>query len=157
MHLRASAPLIALAAIMLDSCGDTGSTGGEPAVTDRPREPARASTPSPPQRSNPASQGCIDAGGTLQIEKRPGGGEYGVCTFVDNRQCEEWALLRGECVRGGVKVTGYVTAAARYCAIAGGTYSIRANSGTVDERGICALPAGAVCDANEYFAGDCPR
>ena len=148
MPVRMSAPLIALAALLLEACGESA---------DRPREPALASTPSLPQRPNPASQGCIGAGGTLQIEKRPDGGEYGVCTFEDNRQCEEWALLRGECVRGGVKVTGYVTAAARYCAIAGGAYAIRANSGSVDERGNCTLRGGAVCDADEYFSGACPR
>jgi putative hemolysin len=32
-------------------------------------------------------------------------GQYGVCFFEDNRQCEEWALLRGDCPVGGKKVT----------------------------------------------------
>ncbi|HEX5047311.1 MAG TPA: DUF333 domain-containing protein [Gammaproteobacteria bacterium] len=153
--LRASAPLVALAAILLDACGETAPPTSGSAGADQPREPALAATRA--ERPNPASQGCIDAGGALQIEKRPGGGEYGVCTFADNRQCEEWALLRGECARGGVKVTGYVTAAARYCAIAGGAYAVLAKSGSVDERGSCTLFAGTVCDADEYFAGACPR
>jgi predicted metal-dependent phosphoesterase TrpH len=34
------------------------------------------------------------------------GGEYGICVFEDNRQCEEWALFRGECPAGGRKATG---------------------------------------------------
>ena len=51
---------------------------------------------------------------------RGDGGQIGVCYFEDNRQCEEWALMRGECPVGGVKVTGYVTPAGRYCAITGG-------------------------------------
>jgi hypothetical protein len=32
-----------------------------------------------------------------------------VCVFGDNRQCEEWALMRGQCPAGGIRVTGYVT------------------------------------------------
>ena len=72
--------------------------------------------------ANPASQNCAARGGTLRIERRPDGGEYGVCVFADNYQCEEWAMLRGHCPVGGLRVTGYVTAAARYCAITGGRY-----------------------------------
>src|SRR5689334_2524775 len=74
--------------------------------------------------ANPASQNCAAKGGKLAIEKNPKGGEYGVCVFADNLQCEEWAMLRGQCRTGGIKVTGYVTAAARYCAITGGTYKV---------------------------------
>ena len=55
--------------------------------------------------ANPASVNCINKGGTLSIQKRGDGGEYGVCIFEDNRQCEEWALFRGECPAGGKKVT----------------------------------------------------
>lgn len=43
------------------------------------------------QLGNPASQNCIAKGGVLNILKRPDGGEYGVCFFTDNRQCEEWS------------------------------------------------------------------
>ena len=60
-----------------------------------------------------------------------------MCYFEDNRQCEEWALLRGDCPVGGVKVTGYATPAARYCAITGGTYTVTGKSGAVDEQGTC--------------------
>jgi len=120
--------------------------------------PTQQSTPTPPaQLPNPASQNCIDVGGKLVIEKRPDGGEYGVCLFEDNRQCEEWALLRGECPAGGRKVTGYVTEAARFCAITGGTYQITANSNTDQEKGTCSFPNGQVCDAGEYYAGNCDR
>jgi putative hemolysin len=56
--------------------------------------------------ANPASVNCINKGGTLSIQKRGDGGEYGICTFEDNWQCEEWALFRGECPAGGKKVTG---------------------------------------------------
>ncbi len=50
------------------------------------------------------------------------GGEIGVCLFEDNRQCEEWALLRGECRQGGIRVAGYDTTEERHCAIRGGRY-----------------------------------
>jgi putative hemolysin len=61
--------------------------------------------------ANLASQNCVAQGGTLRIEERGDLGQFGVCYFEDNRQCEEWALLRGECPVGGVKVTGYTTEA----------------------------------------------
>jgi len=76
------------------------------------------------QMANPASENCSKQGGTLAIQKRGDGGEYGVCMFEDNRQCEEWAMLRGECPVGGVRITGYLTQAAQYCAITGGTYQV---------------------------------
>ncbi len=113
--------------------------------------------PAQPQLANPASQNCAAKGGTLRVERRPDGGQYGVCFFVDNYQCEEWALLRGECPAGGLRVTGYVTPAARYCAITGGRYAVVARSGAVDEQGTCALPGVKACDADAYFAGTCGR
>jgi putative hemolysin len=101
------------------------------------------------QLANPASQRCADEGGTLQIEQRPDGGQYGVCVFTDNRQCEEWALFRVECPAGGLRVTGYITPAARYCAITGGKYDSATTS--------CTLPDGSVCNAESYWTGSCKR
>jgi putative hemolysin len=109
------------------------------------------------QLANPASQNCAAKGGTLRIEHRPDGGAYGVCVFTDNYQCEEWALFRGECRAGGLRVTGYVTSAARYCAITGGRYTVAAQSGASTEKGACALPGGKSCDADAYYAGACGR
>lgn len=62
---------------------------------------------SPPMGSsmgiaNPASVHCAKVGGQLEIRKNPAGAEYGVCLFEGNRECEEWALFRGECPVGGV-------------------------------------------------------
>ena len=107
--------------------------------------------------ANPASQNCAARGGTLRIERRPDGGEYGVCVFADNYQCEEWAMLRGHCPVGGLRVSGYVTAAARYCAITGGRYAVVGQSGAADEQGSCTLPGGKACDADAYYAGSCGR
>ena len=110
-----------------------------------------------PQIANPASQNCMRQGGTLTIERRPDGGQYGVCTFADNQQCEEWALFRGECPKEGLRVTGYVTAAGRYCAITGGRYAVVSGSAGRDEKGVCSLPGGKACSADAYYAGTCGR
>jgi len=96
---------------------------------------------------NPASQNCVDKGGTLQIEKRGDGGEYGICFFTDNRQCEEWALLRGDCPMGGVKVTGYLTPEGVYCAIKGGK--------VLKNETLCQLPSGKTCSTQDLYRGAC--
>lgn len=115
---------------------------------------ACAPEPSAPQVANPASAHCVEQGGRHVAERGPGG-ELGVCLFEDNRQCEEWALLRGQCPAGGLRVTGYATSAARYCAITGGRYAITARSGAADEGGTCTLPNGASCGADAYYRGTC--
>jgi putative hemolysin len=116
-----------------------------------------AQVPSPPRvaLANPASQNCVDKGGSLSIEKNGKGGQFGVCMFADNLQCEEWAMMRGACRTGGIKVTGYVTPAARYCAITGGAYQVTAASNTPVERGTCTLASGKRCAAQAYFDGAC--
>ncbi len=119
--------------------------------------PAKTQAEAPTQTSiaNPASENCVAQGGTLTITERGDGGQYGICYFEDNMQCEEWALLRGDCPLGGVKVTGYVTPAATYCAITGGEYTVTANSGQADEQGTCTFKNGTTCDASEYYDGKC--
>ena len=111
--------------------------------------------PAPAKIANPASENCVTQGGTLSIEERGDGGQYGICLFEDNLQCEEWAMFRGECPVGGIKVTGYVTPAGRYCAITGGEYAVTGNSGADDEQGTCTFKNGASCDAWDYYNGKC--
>jgi putative hemolysin len=82
------------------------------------------------QRANPASENCVAKGGKHITESTPAG-EMGVCLFEDNRQCEEWALLRGHCPVGGLHVAGYATNEERHCAIRGGHM----------ESAECSLPA----------------
>jgi len=119
------------------------------------REPG-PSPASAPGLANPASEHCIVEGGQLRIETAGGGGQYGVCLFEDNRQCEEWALLRGECPVGGIRVTGYVTPQARYCAIRGGDYLVtREQTTTSPEEGTCTLPGEPACDALALYEGRC--
>lgn len=116
-----------------------------------------AQMPPQPQLANPASVRCIEQGGALRMDRRPDGGQFGVCVFADNYQCEEWALFRGECPKGGLRVTGYATPAGRYCAITGGRYTVVSAPGVTPERGTCALPGGRSCDADAWYAGTCLR
>lgn len=117
--------------------------------------PVSESQATPEQLANPASENCVTVGGTWSIENRVGGGQFGLCLFEDNRQCEEWALLRGDCPVGGVKVTSYTTPAAVYCAITGGEYAITGNTGADDEQGTCTFKDGSMCDVWEYYDGMC--
>ncbi|MBI5839201.1 MAG: haloacid dehalogenase-like hydrolase [Chloroflexi bacterium] len=56
--------------------------------------------------ANPASVYCEEQGGKVSIVQSEDGSQYGLCLFDDNRQCEEWAMYRGECPVGGVEVSG---------------------------------------------------
>ena len=60
--------------------------------------------------ANPASENCVKQGGTMSIQQGLTGGEYGLCVFPDGKQCEEWAMQRGECPVGGIAVVGRYTA-----------------------------------------------
>jgi putative hemolysin len=100
--------------------------------------------------ANPASVNCVKNRGKTVVRKNKLG-EYGVCLFEDNRQCEEWALFRGECPMGGLKVTGYQTDGEVYCAITGGEV---VNPGSAHP--LCKKKDGAECDAQANLDGDCP-
>ena len=81
-----------------------------------------------------------------------------MCRFVDNRQCEEWALFRGECPLGGVRVTGYATPAARVLPRSpGAADAVTAGSNTTTEEGTCTFDTGKSCDAGAYHRGQCAR
>jgi len=96
--------------------------------------------------ANPASANCEKLGGTVTIKTRGDLGQYGVCMFEDNRQCEEWALFRGECPQGGLKITGYENEAQIFCAITGAT---------VDMAEKVCTKNGVACDFDKYFLGEC--
>ncbi len=99
--------------------------------------------------ANPASVFCKEKGGTEKIEKMGSGGEYGVCVFADNMQCEEWAFFHDFCPAGGVKITGYTTPEATYCAILGAQY----NPGG---KGTCKFGNGAECPVADLWNSKCP-
>jgi len=99
--------------------------------------------------ANPASVNCATQGGRLEIKANGGGGQYGLCYFEENRACEEWALLRGDCPVGGRKTTGYDTEAQRYCAWLGGQVF-------ATDDAVCTLPDGRACLASDLYLGvDC--
>ncbi len=55
---------------------------------------------------NPASRHCVEKGGVLAIRDAPDG-QIGVC-LLDGRECEEWALFRGEgCVAPIMDLCGF--------------------------------------------------
>lgn len=97
------------------------------------------------QLANPASLYCVEQGGKLILAIHGDGGEYGICFFEDNRQCEEWALFRKECPVGGVKVTGYTKPESKYCAIRGGQ--------VLNNETQCKLPSGKICSAKDLYNG----
>lgn len=102
------------------------------------------------QIANPASVNCSKVGGNLKIEKDGSGGEYGLCYFEDNRACEEWALLKGDCPVGGMRTTGYDTIDQKYCAWAGGqTYAV--------ENSICTFKNGSKCSTIDFYNGKCVK
>ena len=100
--------------------------------------------------ANPASVNCTEKGGTL-VAKENKKGQYGICLFEDNRQCEEWALMRGQCPVGGVKITGYENDAEIYCAITGGEVQ-----GVGTQTPMCKRIDGTLCTVQANFDGECP-
>ena len=59
--------------------------------------------------ANPASVKCVSDGGRLDTRTDEHGGQYGVCVFADNSECEEWAYFRGECALGDSGNSGSAT------------------------------------------------
>ncbi len=53
--------------------------------------------------ANPASVYCGEQGGKLEIRENKLG-QYGVCIFPDESECEEWKYFRGECNPGENKL-----------------------------------------------------
>lgn len=103
---------------------------------------------SPIGLANPASINCTEQGGQLVMKTRGDGGQYGLCQFEDNQACEEWALYRGDCPKGGLKTTGYDNESQMYCAWLGGKTLAEPNAQ-------CTLPSGKVCDGQALFNGQC--
>lgn len=48
------------------------------------------------QIANPASEYCIQQGGTLEIVKDKDGNEIGMCKLPDGTVIEEWELYRSQ-------------------------------------------------------------
>ena len=82
--------LLLLSIIFLTACQTTTTP------TDKPNAVGIA---------NPASVYCGEQGGKLEIRNSESG-QYGVCIFSDNSECEEWAYFRGDCKPGGGQMAG---------------------------------------------------
>lgn len=50
--------------------------------------------------ANPAAKKCVDEGFRYEVRKNVQGGEYGVCIFKDNTECNDWGYFRSECKPG---------------------------------------------------------
>ena len=100
--------------------------------------------------ANPASTNCIEKWGTLEMRNNKNG-QYGVCLFEDNRQCEERALFRGDCPVGWMKITGYENDAQIFCAISGGEVQ-----GLGTDTPMCKRIDGTICNAQANLDGECP-
>ncbi len=110
---------------------------------------AEVAAPASVQMANPASTNCLKQGGKIEIQTRGDGGQYGLCYFEDNRACEEWALMRGDCPLGGRKTTGFDTIDQKYCAWLGGdTYAVPDS--------ICTFKDGSKCPTIDFYNGKCP-
>ena len=79
-YLNITFIVVILAAFVIGACSPTGTQTATSAVVTEDRGAEIA---------NPASRYCIDQGGTIMIQQRGDRGEYGVCIFEENRQCEE--------------------------------------------------------------------
>ncbi len=67
--------VVILAAFVSGACSPTGTQTATSAVVTKEGNAKIA---------NPASQYCIEQGGTIVIQQRGDGGEYGVCIFEEN-------------------------------------------------------------------------
>ena len=75
---------VGLTVFSLSACGGDDS----PSETTEP-----ATTSEAPQIANPASQFCIDQGGTLEMVDEQDG-QVGYCNLPDGTRVEEWEYYR---------------------------------------------------------------
>jgi len=100
----------------------------------------------PAALANPASTFCSENGGQWKTWNN-NVGEGGVCYYSESRQCEEWAMFRGECPVGGADLSAYTdNKSKQYCLMVGGT--------VVDDND-CTLPSGTTCNLVELLSGVC--
>lgn len=80
---------ITMATLSLAACSgdDAPATTNAPAATDAPAAPGDA------QIGNPASQYCVDQGGTLELVDETAG-QVGYCNLPDGTRVEEWEYFR---------------------------------------------------------------
>lgn len=97
---------------------------------------------------NIALTNCTNVGGETVSETKASGGHYSLCYFEDNRACEVWAMLKGDCAVGGVKTTGYDTIDQKFCAWSGGKTVAQENSN-------CVFKNGGTCPTIDFYNKGC--
>lgn len=126
--------------------------------------PAAPATPTPePNLPNPASVYCEENGATVEMRQDAAGGQYGVCVFPDQSECDEWAYYRGDCKPGDslqpssptpADAAHVANPASRYCEENGGTVEFRQDaSGGVT--GVCVFPDDTECEEWAYYRAEC--
>lgn len=153
--------IVLLGVILIGGGYYLGMRNSQPAVLTPTIIPPATLTPAPTNASvsptgttfissgpNPASAFCIKQGGTLTIETRGDGGQYGLCNFDDGYACEEWAMMRGDCPVGGVRTTGFDTIEQKYCAWSGGSTLAVPNA-------TCTFKDGSTCSDTAFYNGTC--
>lgn len=134
---------------LLSACDSAYATISPPALASRLFFLSGAWTNRPfGSRIDPASKDCSRVGGTVVMRTRGDGRTYRLCQFPDNRACEVWALFRGDCPVGGVRIIGLNTIAQYYCAWLGGeTLAV--------PHATCTFPNGKICDDDALYRGMC--
>jgi hypothetical protein len=96
--------------------------------------------------ANPASEFCAEKGGQWKTWNNQVG-ESGICYFSEFRQCEEWAMYRGDCPVGGADLSQYFdNKAKQYCLMSGGQ---------IVNGEDCTLSNGVTCNLVELLRGVC--
>ena len=130
--------------------------------TQTPQPVTATATQDTTKIANPASAYCEEQGFKLEIRSAQDGSRYGVCTFKDDSECEEWAYYRDECKPGDMDVAlpptaapaGIANPASSYCVEKGGTSEIRtAEDGS--QFGVCSFTDGSECEEWAFFRAEC--
>jgi putative hemolysin len=95
--------LLVLSVLLITGCGGGRSTATPPPAIAEPTCESVSEPANEPESgmANPAAAYCEVQGYTYEIRTAEDGGQYGVCIGSDGRECEEWALYRGECRLAG--------------------------------------------------------
>jgi len=116
--------------------------------------PTPAQPTAEPGIPNPASVYCEERGGLLEIRTEDDGGQYGVCIFADDSECEEWAFFYGKCAPKETEIIGMPNPASVYCEEQGGKTEIRTEDDG-GQYGVCIFPDGSECEEWAFFHGEC--